>query len=90
MNRLRLASCPTENHVSCTSLVVLGQAPSLQKLFGNVASVLGKFLQHRLVQPDIHLRRIAHFLSWAPQFSRQFFSGDETAIEAQEFHQVHD
>ncbi len=50
--------------------------PSLHELFRNVASVLGQFLQHRLVQPHIHLSRIAHFLSWASQFSRQFFSGD--------------
>ena len=56
-------------HIACCD----SDTPSLQELFRNVASVIGEFLQHRLVQPDIHLRRIAHFMSWTPQFSRQFF-----------------
>ena len=55
---------------------------SLQEPLWNVAPILGEFLQHRLVQPQIHLRRIAHVLSWASQFSRQLFPSDETTIEA--------
>ena len=63
--------------------------PLVQKFLWNIAAVLGDFLQHDLVQPNIHLRGIAHLVSGAPEFGRKFLARRKAALETKELQQIH-
>src|SRR6476660_1838411 len=62
----------------------------VQEFLGNVASIVGKLLQHYLVQPDVHLCRIAHFLSGTSEFCGQFLSRIKAAVNSEELQEIYD
>lgn len=61
----------------------------VQEFLRNFAAIFGKFSQHFLVQPHIHGGRIVG-VAGVMQFSRELFARSETAVHADEFHQIND
>ena len=57
----------------------------LQQIGRDITAVCSQFLQHGLVQPHIHLRRIAHLLGRATQFGRQFLANGQAAVQTEQF-----
>ena len=58
---------------------------SVEQFLRNVAAVFGKLLQNGLVQPHVHLRRIAHLPGRAAELDSQLLAGGEAAFQTQEF-----
>jgi len=57
------------------------QRPSVEQFLRNIAAVIGELLQHGLVQPHVHLCRVAHLLGRAPKFDRNLLPRGKAAIE---------
>src|SRR4030095_8220169 len=60
-----------------------------EKLLWYVASILCELLKDGLMQPDVHLGRIAHLVLGTSEFGRKPLSRLEAAIQAQELEQIH-
>jgi hypothetical protein len=60
-----------------------------EKLFWYVASIVCELLEDGLMQPHVHLGRIAHLLFGTSEFGRKLFSRIETAIQVEQLEQIH-
>ena len=60
------------------------QHPSVEQFLRNVAAVVGELLQYGLVQPYIHLCRVAHLLGWTPEFDCKLLPCSKAALETQQ------
>ncbi|TDQ39333.1 hypothetical protein DFQ45_10221 [Thiopseudomonas denitrificans] len=61
-----------------------------EQLGRNVAAVCGDARQHLLVQPHVHLGRVAHQLGRAAQLGGQLLAGGQAAVQVQQLEQVDD
>ncbi len=60
-----------------------------KQLGGNLASVFGKLPQHLFVQPDVHGSRVI-LIARELQLSGEVITSGETAIHADQFHEIDD
>jgi hypothetical protein len=59
-----------------------------EQLFWNISPVVGQFLQHRFVQPHIHLCRIAHLVGRTTQLCGERFARSQATINSEKLEQV--
>lgn len=60
------------------------RAGLVEKLLGDIPTVLGELPQHGLVQPGVHLRRILHDPGRGMEFDRQFLASLRAAVKIQQ------
>ena len=65
-------------------------AALVQQFHRDIAPVLCNFLEHGLMEPGIHLRRIIHQIGGASKFSRKFLAGFIAAVNVEQFQEIDD
>src|SRR5215475_6872295 len=63
---------------------------SAQQFLRNVPTIVCELLQHGLVQPHVHVCRVAHLVSRAAELGRKRLARRKAAVETQKLQQIHD